>query len=57
MTRATQKVWEAKSMWCKLKEKEKGKVNNLREKARMEELDQLIAKRLVIQEMINNLQK
>jgi hypothetical protein len=44
-------------MWSKSKEKGKGKVNDLREKARMEELDRLIAKRLVIQEMIDNLQK
>jgi hypothetical protein len=57
MTRATQKVREAESMQSKSKGKGKEKVNDLCEEVWMEELERLIEKRLVIQEMINNLQK
>jgi hypothetical protein len=57
MTRATQKVWEAEPMWSKSKGKGKAKVvDDLREKARREELEKLKAKRAVIQEMIDNLE-
>jgi hypothetical protein len=56
-TRATPKVKEAELMQSK--SKGKGKtivVKELCEEAQREELEKLIAKRAVIQEMINNLQ-
>jgi hypothetical protein len=50
-------VWEAELMCSKLKGKGKEKVNDLCEEAWREELEKLLAKRAVIQEMIDNLQK
>jgi hypothetical protein len=57
MTRAMQKVKEAELTWSKLKGKGKEKVVNLCEEVWREELDRLLAKRVVIQEMINDLLK
>jgi hypothetical protein len=53
-TRVTQKVWETKSTWSKLKGKGKGKVNNsLFDEVWSEELAKLKAKRAAIQAMID----
>jgi hypothetical protein len=57
-TRATPKVKEAKSAQSKLKGKGKVMVvEEVREELRWEELERLLAKKAVIQEMIDNLQK
>jgi hypothetical protein len=56
-TRVTQKVKEAEPTWSKLKVKGKEKVIDLCEEVRREELERLLAKRAVIQEMIDNLLK
>jgi 6-phosphogluconolactonase/glucosamine-6-phosphate isomerase/deaminase len=56
-TRATQKVQEAEPMWSKSKGKGKAKViEDLLEEAQREKLEKLKAKRVVIQEMIDNLE-
>jgi hypothetical protein len=56
-TRAMQKVWEAKLTRSNLKGKGKEKVVDLCKEVQREELDKLLAKKAVIQEMIDNLQK
>jgi hypothetical protein len=57
-TRVMQKVQEAELMWSKLKGKGKTTViEELHKEAQREKLEKLLAKRAVIQEMINNLQK
>jgi hypothetical protein len=57
-TRATPKVKEAKSARSKSKGKGKATVNEeVREELQREELERLLAKKVAIQEMIDNLLK